>query len=235
MTSPGKARSLQPSTRRPTSSAAEKARANHAELDSRAGGGASLGGAVSLTAFIRFSSSRNHGPSLAKSQAADLATRPADDLSSSSRPGGVHRRAVGAVLPSAVHATAPACCHRYAPAGADHAGRPAGAAPRKRSPFLRTYSSRTVASPDVASSRFSPSNVALYPLPLRCIVACHCHSIHSFTVQSHSGPRRSINLSLLPSDQHRYHLDRSPGSQCCSALDATRSSLVRRVSHALLC
>ena len=32
-----------------------------------------------------------------------------------------------------------------------------------------------------------------------------------------------------------YLLDRSPGSQCCSALDATRSSLVRRVSHALLC
>ena len=62
--------------------------------------------------------------------------------------------------------------------------------------------SRTFASPDVASSLFSPSSVALYPLPLRCIVACHCHSIHSFTVQSHSGPRRSISLSLLPSDQH---------------------------------
>ena len=27
-------------------------------------------------------------------------------------------------------------------------------------------------------------------------------SIHSFTVKSHSGPRRSIILSLLPSDQH---------------------------------
>ena len=54
-------------------------------------------------------------------------------------------------------------------------------------------------------------------------------------VQSHSGPGRSINLSLLPSDQHRYHLDRSPGSQWCSALDATRSSLVRRASHTLLC
>ena len=51
-------------------------------------------------------------------------------------------------------------------------------------------------------ARLSPSSVALYPFPLRCIVACHCHSIHSFAVQSHSGPRRSISLSLLPSDQH---------------------------------
>ena len=33
----------------------------------------------------------------------------------------------------------------------------------------------------------------------------------------------------------RYHLDQLSGCQCCSALDATRSSLVRRVSHALLC
>ena len=30
-------------------------------------------------------------------------------------------------------------------------------------------------------------------------------------------------------------LDRLSGCQCCSALDATRSSLVRRVSHTLLC
>ena len=67
---------------------------------------------------------------------------------------------------------------------------------------LTSGASDTVASLDVASSRLSPSSVALYPFPLRCIVACHCHSIHSFAVQSHSGPRRSISLSLLPSDQH---------------------------------
>ena len=73
---------------------------------------------------------------------------------------------------------------------------------RKRSPFLRAYAARTSASPDVASSLFSPSNVALYPFPLSCIVACHCHRCHDGTVQSHSGPRRSISLSLLPSDQH---------------------------------
>ena len=35
------------------------------------------------------------------------------------------------------------------------------------------------------NEEWRPSNVALYPFPLRCIVACHCHSIHSFTVQSH--------------------------------------------------
>ena len=52
------------------------------------------------------------------------------------------------------------------------------------------------------NEEWRPSNVALYPFPLRCIVACHCHRCHVGTVQSHSGPRRSIILSLLPSDQH---------------------------------
>ena len=52
------------------------------------------------------------------------------------------------------------------------------------------------------NEEWRPSNVALYPFPLRCIVACHCHRCHDGTVQSHSGPRRSIILSLLPSDQH---------------------------------
>ena len=58
-----------------------------------------------------------------------------------------------------------------------------------------------------------------------------------------SGVSHGLNGGALPnaSTRRRFHpthvccLDRSPGSQCCSALDATRSSLVRRVSHALLC
>ncbi len=49
------------------------------------------------------------------------------------------------------------------------------------------------------------------------------------------GYERWPTATELPSYQEKSPLDRSPGSQCCSALDATRSSLVRRVSHALLC
>ena len=55
-------------------------------------------------------------------------------------------------------------------------------------------------------------------------------------VPSDTAKSVELHLSHPPAPKQRVlALDRSPGSQCCSALDATRSSLVRRVSHALLC